>query len=308
MTRRIGTKHRSDVRSELQFALETEEGIMGNQDYISELPDECLACVFKFLRSSDRKNASLVSKQMLKVEGQSRRRLTLSAAQSDFLPSLLSRFDAVTELVVQCHRSSIIDVDDMLILIGKHCGNNNRIKELVLIGVNVSCVGLESVARNFPKLERLTLRGRSKTGIGDAEISYVASNCVGLKKLYIKGCPVTNQGIKAFGFGCPKLVEIKVEKCRGVTSELCSSMSSVIVAKNQHQIYTAGGRNAYQWRNAVELCAQVQPEERKTGKNVADERTIRKDIEDAKKDPLSRASTFSFQITRNLVSGHSITY
>ncbi|KAE9455312.1 hypothetical protein C3L33_12806, partial [Rhododendron williamsianum] len=219
MTRRIETKHRTNVRSELLFALETEEGIMGSQDYISELPDECLACVFKFLRSGDRKNASLVSKHMLKVEGQSRRRLTLSAAQSDLLPSLLSRFNAVTELVVRCHRSSIIDVDDTLILIGKHCGNN-RIKELVLIGVNVSCVGLESVARNFPKLQRLTLCGRGKTRIGDAEISHVASNCVGLKKLCIKGCPVTNQGIKAFAFGCPNLVEIKVKKCRGVTSEV----------------------------------------------------------------------------------------
>ncbi|XP_058209904.1 F-box/LRR-repeat protein 16-like [Rhododendron vialii] len=219
MTRRIGTKNCTDVRSELLFALEKEEGIMGNQDYISELPDECLAYVFKFLCSSDRKNASLVSKQMLKVEGQSRRRLTLSAAQSDLLPSLLSRFNTVTELVIRCHRSSIIDVDDMLILIGKHCGNN-RIKELVLIGVNVSCVGLESVARNFPKLEQLTLCGRSKTRIGDAEISYVASNCVGLKKLCIKGCPVTDQGIKAFAFGCPNLVEIKIKKCRGVTSEV----------------------------------------------------------------------------------------
>ncbi|KAE9455297.1 hypothetical protein C3L33_12803, partial [Rhododendron williamsianum] len=158
-----------------------------------------------------------VSKRMLKAEGQSRHRLTLHAARPDLLPSLLSRFDAAAELVIRCHRRSIIDVDDALILIGKLCGD--RIKELVLIGVDVTCAGIEWVAWKCKKLERLTLCG-SKTNIGDEEISCIAAQCVGLKKVCIKGCPVTNQGIKAFAFGCPNLVEIKVDKCKGVTSEV----------------------------------------------------------------------------------------
>ncbi|KAI8561515.1 hypothetical protein RHMOL_Rhmol04G0346100 [Rhododendron molle] len=203
---------------EMEMEMETEEGMTGGgQDYISRLPDGCLASIFNRLDFGDRKNASLVSKRMLKAEGQSRRRLTLHAARPDQLPSLLSRFDAATELVIRCHRRSVIDVDDELILIGKLCGD--RIKELVLIGVDVTCVGIESVAWKCKKLERLTLCG-SETNIGDEEISCIAAQCVGLKKVCIKGCPITNQGIKAFAFGCPNLVEIKVDKCKGVTSEV----------------------------------------------------------------------------------------
>lgn len=84
--------------------------------------------------------------------------------------------------------------------------------------MNLTAVSLESVATNCQRLERLALCG-SET-IGDAEISCVASKCVALKKLCIKGCPVTDQGIEAFAWGCPNLVKIKVKKCRGVTSDL----------------------------------------------------------------------------------------
>ncbi|KAE9466843.1 hypothetical protein C3L33_01266, partial [Rhododendron williamsianum] len=400
-------------------------GNIGNvDDYISELPDECLSSIFHFLSSGDRKNASLVSKRWLKIEGQSRHRLSLNA-QSDLLvqiPSLFSRFDAVTKLALRCDRRSVSLDDDALTLIslrcknltrlklracreltdagmaafarncknlkkfscgscafgvkgmnavldhcasleelsvkrlrgvndaveapvgpglaasslrticlkelyngpsfgplivgaknlktlkllrclgdwdkvledigrrknclvevhlerlqvtdaglmavsgfpdleilhlvktpectnagivcvaehckllrklhidgwrtnrigneglisiGKHCGN---LQELVLIGVNLTAVSLESVATNCQRLERLALCG-SET-IGDAEISCVASKCVALKKLCIKGCPVTDQGIEAFAWGCPNLVKIKVKKCRGVTSDL----------------------------------------------------------------------------------------
>ncbi|KAF7144932.1 hypothetical protein RHSIM_Rhsim04G0213200 [Rhododendron simsii] len=209
----------------MSLEMETEKGMTGGgQDYISRLPDGCLASIFNCLDSGDRKNASLVSKRMLKAEGQSRRRLTLHAARPDLLPSLLSRFDAAAKLVIRCHRRSVIDVDDMLILIGKLCGD--RIKELVLIGVDVTCVGIESVAWKCKKLERLTLCG-SRTNIGDEEISCIAAQCVGLKKVCIKGCPVTNQGIKAFAFGCPKLVEIKVDKCMGVTSEVVDWLGAI---------------------------------------------------------------------------------
>ncbi|KAL5722894.1 putative VIER F-box protein 1 [Ranunculus cassubicifolius] len=47
-------------------------------DYISELPDECLACVFQSLGSGDRKRCSLVCRRWLLVEGQSRHRLSLN--------------------------------------------------------------------------------------------------------------------------------------------------------------------------------------------------------------------------------------
>ena len=40
-----------------------------------------------------------------------------------------------------------------------------------------------------------------------------------LKKLCIKGCPVSDHGMEALASGCPNLVKVKVKKCKGVTSE-----------------------------------------------------------------------------------------
>ncbi|KAA8547151.1 hypothetical protein F0562_003583 [Nyssa sinensis] len=102
-----------------------------------------------------------------------------------------------------------------LIAIAKHSAN---LQELVLIGVNPTSLSLEALASNCQKLERLALCG-SET-IGDAEISCIAAKCVALKKLCVKGCPVSDQGIESFAWGCPNLVKIKVKKCRGVTNEV----------------------------------------------------------------------------------------
>lgn len=102
-----------------------------------------------------------------------------------------------------------------LIAIAKHSAN---LQELVLIGVNPNSVSLEAIATNCQKLERLALCG-SET-IADGEISCIASKCVALKKLCIKGCPVSDEGIEAFAWGCPNLVKIKVKKCKNVTCEV----------------------------------------------------------------------------------------
>ncbi|KAH7844412.1 hypothetical protein Vadar_027741 [Vaccinium darrowii] len=214
---RNGNTPCTDVESELQFALEMDdEGIIGSQDYISQLPDGCLARIFKLLCSDDRKNVSLISKRMLKVEGQCHQRLTLDATQSDSLRSLFSRFDRVEVLVLRCDRPSAgVDVDEALIVTGKYCANS--LKELGLIGVDASGIGLEYVATNCVKLERLALRCCET--IRDGEIRCIASQFAALKELWIEECPVTDEGIKAFGWGYPNLVEIKVNKCKGVTSD-----------------------------------------------------------------------------------------
>ncbi|CAK9167112.1 unnamed protein product [Ilex paraguariensis] len=401
------------------------DGNFVDQDYISELPDECLAIVFQSLSSGDRKRCSLVCQRWLRVEGQSRLRLALSA-QSELLlhiPSLFSRFDSVTKLALRCDRRSISINDDALILISQKCRNLMRFKlrgcreltdvgmagfaqncknlkkfssgscmfgakgmnalldhcssleelsvkrlrgindgvaaepigpgmaasslksiclkelyngqcfgpliigsknlrtlkllrclgdwdklletitnrenclteihlerlqvsdigvsaiskcsdleilnlvktpevtdvgivamaehckllrklhidgwrtnrignrglsaiakhstnlqELVLIGVNPTSISLEAIVSNCQKLERLALCG-SET-IGDAEISCIGTKCLALKKICIKGCPVSDLGIETFALGCPNLVKIKVKKCRGVTNEL----------------------------------------------------------------------------------------
>lgn len=104
--------------------------------------------------------------------------------------------------------------DQGLITIAKRCP---KLQELVLIGVNPTARSLELVATNCANLERLALCG-SET-FGDAEISCIAAKCLALKKLCIKGCPISDLGMEALAEGCPRLVKVKVKKCRGVTAE-----------------------------------------------------------------------------------------
>jgi F-box/leucine-rich repeat protein 7 len=101
-----------------------------------------------------------------------------------------------------------------LIAVAKFCPN---LQELVLIGVNPTKASLEMLASNCPNLERLALCASDT--VGDPEISCIAAKCLALKKLCIKSCPVTDQGMEALANGCPNLVKVKVKKCKGVTPE-----------------------------------------------------------------------------------------
>ncbi|TKY70610.1 F-box protein SKIP2 [Spatholobus suberectus] len=104
--------------------------------------------------------------------------------------------------------------DDGLVAIAKHCPN---LQELVLIGVYPTFLSLAAIASNCRNLERLALCGIGT--VGDAEIECIADKCVALKKLCIKGCPVSNAGIGALASGCPNLVKVKVKKCRKITGK-----------------------------------------------------------------------------------------
>ncbi|XP_010421728.1 PREDICTED: putative F-box/LRR-repeat protein 8 [Camelina sativa] len=104
--------------------------------------------------------------------------------------------------------------DDGLIVVANSCWN---LQELVLIGVNPTNLSLEALASNCLNLERLALCGSDT--VGDTELRCIAEKCLALKKLCVKNCPITDDGIQAFGTGCPNLVKVKVKKCRGVTNE-----------------------------------------------------------------------------------------
>lgn len=104
--------------------------------------------------------------------------------------------------------------DEGLVAVARRCPN---LQELVLIGVNPTSLSLGLLASNCRNLERLALCGSDT--IGDAEISCIANKCVALRKLCIKGCPVSDHGMEALVGGCPNLVKVKVKKCKGVTFE-----------------------------------------------------------------------------------------
>ncbi|KAK2660228.1 hypothetical protein Ddye_006761 [Dipteronia dyeriana] len=161
----------------------------GANDYISNLPDECLACIFQYLSTADRKKCSLVCQRWFRIEGQSRHRLSLNA-QSDLLaliPSIFSRFDVVTKLALKCDRRSVSIGDDALILISLRCRN----------------------------LTRLKLRACRE--LTDAGMSAFAKNCKGLKKLSCGSCTFGAKGMNAVLDNCSNLEELSVKRLRGIT-------------------------------------------------------------------------------------------
>ncbi|OMO78861.1 hypothetical protein CCACVL1_14054 [Corchorus capsularis] len=177
----------------MQIAEEAEEidrrSLDGLSDFISDLPDECLACIFQSLSPGDRKRCSLVCRRWLRIEGQSRHRLSLNA-QSDLqplVPSIFSRFDAVTKLALKCDRRSVSIGDEALVLISERC-------------------------RNLTRLKLRTCRN-----LTDAGMAAFAKNCRGLKKLSCGSCNFGAKGMNAVLDHCPALEELSVKRLRGIT-------------------------------------------------------------------------------------------
>ncbi|XVE94958.1 hypothetical protein REPUB_Repub02eG0054700 [Reevesia pubescens] len=163
--------------------------IDGLSDFISDLPDECLACIFQSLCPGDRKRCSLVCWRWLRIEGQSRHRLSLNA-QSDLhplIPSIFSRFDAVTKLALKCDRRSVSIGDEALVLISERCRNLTRLKL------------------------------RACRDLTDAGMSAFAKNCRSLKKLSCGSCTFGAKGMNAVLDNCPALEELSVKRLRGIT-------------------------------------------------------------------------------------------
>ncbi|KAI3762993.1 hypothetical protein L1987_53438 [Smallanthus sonchifolius] len=150
---------------------------------ISDLPDACLAYIFHFLGSADRKRCSLVCQCWLEVEGQSRNRLSLNA-QSDLISvaqSIFSRFDAVTKLSLKCDRRSSSIGDDALILISQRCQNLIRLKLRSCRQLTDS--GIETLSKNCKKLKRLSF---GSCNFGAKGMNSISDNCSFLEELSVK--------------------------------------------------------------------------------------------------------------------------
>ncbi|KAJ0025516.1 hypothetical protein Pint_08725 [Pistacia integerrima] len=173
----------------MQVDYNTSEHVDEASDFISNLPDECLACIFQSLSSGDRKKCSLVCRRWLRIEGQSRHRLSLNAKSDlqNVIPSLFSRFDVVTKLALKCDRRSVSIGDDALVLISLKCRN----------------------------LTRLKLRACRE--LTDAGMSVFAKNCKGLKKLSCGSCTFGAKGMNAVLDNCSTLEELSIKRLRGIT-------------------------------------------------------------------------------------------
>ncbi|XP_007047382.2 PREDICTED: F-box protein SKIP2 [Theobroma cacao] len=161
---------------------------VANRDFTAEIPDECLAYVFQFLGPGDRNRCSLVCKRWLRVDGESRHRLSLNV-QSEIvasLPSLFTRFDSVTKLALRCSRKSISLNDDALVMISIRCQN----------------------------LTRLKLRGCRE--ISDEGMSAFAQSSKNLRKLSCGSCMFGAKALNAVLDYCKNLEELSVKRLRGI--------------------------------------------------------------------------------------------
>ncbi|GMH25218.1 hypothetical protein Nepgr_027061 [Nepenthes gracilis] len=177
-------------------------------DFTSDLPDECLAHIFQSLTSGDRKSCSLVCKRWLKVEGQSRQRLSLNAQSELFshVPSLFSRFDSVTKLALRCDRRSISIGDDALVLVSLRCRN----------------------------LSRLKLRGCRE--ITDLGIAAFALNCKNLKKLSCGSCDFGTKGLNSVLEYCSLLEEISIKRLRGINDNGREAADPIVLGASTNSL------------------------------------------------------------------------
>ncbi|MFS7914132.1 putative leucine-rich repeat domain superfamily [Helianthus anomalus] len=112
-------------------------------------------------------------------------------------------------------------------LVESHCQNLEMLH--ILKTPDCSNLGLVSVAENCKLLRKLHIDGWKMNRINDEWLIGVSKYCVNLQefmligvdctRLCIKSWPVSYLGMDALAGGCPNLVKVKVNKCRGVTSD-----------------------------------------------------------------------------------------
>ncbi|EPS69377.1 hypothetical protein M569_05387, partial [Genlisea aurea] len=174
------------------------EDVISEGDRTAVIPDDCLALIFQFLSSGDRRRCSLICRRWLAVEGQSRQRLALNASGevSLHLPAIFTRFDSVTKLALRCDRKSVSINDDDLSLISQRCRN----------------------------LTRLKLRGCRE--LSDLGMLALARNCKSLRKFSCGSCNFGAKGMNALLNNCSSLEELSVKRLRGIND---GSMAEPVV-------------------------------------------------------------------------------
>lgn len=127
------------------------------------------------------------------------------------LSAVASGCQLLRKLHVDVMKSSRVG-DEGLLMVARKC---KYLQELVIIGLSATTASLSLLASDCSSLERLAIC--TSDTFGDSELSCIAHKCLALKKLCIKGCPISDRGMEALVVGCPSLVKMKVKKCRAVT-------------------------------------------------------------------------------------------
>nr|GEZ01415.1 hypothetical protein [Tanacetum cinerariifolium] len=121
--------------------------------------NECLALIFNYLTTTnDRNNSSLVSHRWLRIDAQTRTRLTLHAHPNlqPFIPSIFTRFNSLTQLVLHSDPNSSSINDHELSLIASRCPNLTRLK--LSACSNITYKGIIALLNTCSSLEELSVK------------------------------------------------------------------------------------------------------------------------------------------------------
>nr|GMD56787.1 F-box protein At1g47056-like [Ipomoea batatas] len=163
------------------------------ENYFNVIPDECLAIIFQFLGSNDRKNCSLVCRRWYAVESISRHQLTvdvsvgLGADVTPHIPAIFSRYPSVTDLYLRSRRESQRVSDVTLIRIAARCRNITRLKVRRCHGV--TGLGLAALARGCERLREFSC---DIVTFGSRGMNAFLNHCSSLEKLTVRSLCGTN--------------------------------------------------------------------------------------------------------------------
>ncbi|KAM1090062.1 hypothetical protein ACFX19_017953 [Malus domestica] len=211
--REISTSRRFSFKTVAIASSSTDEDselygeVTQGRDYTSDLPDECLASIFHFLCAGDRKRSSLVCHRWLRVDGQSRHRLSINAQAGllPFLPALFARFDSVTKLALRCDRKSISLDDDAL--------NCKGLKKLSCGSCMFGAKAMNAVFEHCPALEELSVKRIRGVHDGSEPIGdKIASSS--LKSITLKEI-LNGQCFGPLVVGSKNLKTLKLIRCLG---------------------------------------------------------------------------------------------
>jgi len=209
------------------------------RDHTEDIPDDCLAYVFQLLKAGDRKSSSLVCKRWLRVDAQSRRRLSLIAQSGiiSYVPTIFTRFDSVAKLSLRCGRKSVSLNDDALLMISIRCENLTRLKlrgcrELTELGManfakncknltkfscgscNFGVEGINWMLKYCTDLEELTIKRLRSVNNGNELVIVPGAAALSLKSICLKEL-VNGQCFEPLVVECKKLKTLKVIRCLG---------------------------------------------------------------------------------------------
>nr|GMD55232.1 F-box protein At1g47056-like [Ipomoea batatas] len=163
------------------------------ENYFNVIPDECLAIIFQFLGSNDRKNCSLVCRRWYGVESLSRHKLTVDVSVGigadviPHIPAIFSRYPSVTDLYVRSRRESLRVSDVTLFRIAARCRNITRLNVRRCHGV--TGLGLAALARGCERLREFSC---DIVTFGSRGMNAFLNHCSSLEKLTVRSLCGTN--------------------------------------------------------------------------------------------------------------------